>query len=47
MGRCGMLDTIPEGFQPGSEIANLSVLGYDVAKVFEGREYTLKQQVWV
>ncbi|MFV0392554.1 MAG: cofactor-independent phosphoglycerate mutase [Paludibacteraceae bacterium] len=37
MGRCGMLDTIPEGFQPGSEIANLSVLGYDVAKVFEGR----------
>ena len=37
MGRCGMLDTIPEGFAPGSEIANLSVLGYDVPKVFEGR----------
>lgn len=37
MGRCGMLDTIPEGFSPGSEIANLSVLGYDVAKVYEGR----------
>lgn len=37
MGRCGMLDTIPEGFHPGSEIANLSVLGYDVSKVFEGR----------
>lgn len=37
MGRCGILDTIPEGFQPGSEIANLSVLGYDVSKVFEGR----------
>ena len=37
MGRSGMLASIPEGFQPGSEIANLSVLGYDVAKVFEGR----------
>lgn len=37
MGRCGMLDTIPPGFAPGSEIANLSVLGYDVPRVFEGR----------
>lgn len=37
MGRCGMLDTIPKGFAPGSEIANMSVLGYDVPKVFEGR----------
>lgn len=37
MGRSGMLDTIPEGFHPGSEIANLSVLGYDVSRVFEGR----------
>lgn len=36
-GRTGILHTIPEGFHPGSEIANLSVLGYDVAKVFEGR----------
>lgn len=36
-GRSGMLDTIPAGFKPGSEIANLSVLGYDVPKVFEGR----------
>ena len=37
LGRNGMLDTIPEGFLPGSEIANLSVLGYDLNKVFEGR----------
>lgn len=37
MGRCGMLDTIPEGFSPGSEIANLTVLGYDCNKVYEGR----------
>ncbi|NDW18294.1 cofactor-independent phosphoglycerate mutase [Dysgonomonas sp. 216] len=36
-GKNGLLDTIPEGFKPGSEIANLSVLGYDVPKVFEGR----------
>ena len=37
MGRCGMLDTIPAGFAPGSEIANLSVLGYDLTRVYEGR----------
>lgn len=37
MGRCGMLDTIPDGFAPGSEIANLSVLGYNLPDVFEGR----------
>lgn len=36
-GMSGELDTIPKGFHPGSEIANLSVLGYDVPKVFEGR----------
>jgi len=37
LGRNGMFDTIPAGFAPGSEIANLTVLGYDVNKVFEGR----------
>src|SRR5690554_4006834 len=37
MGRNGLLDTIPKGFSPGSEIANLSVLGYDVPAVYEGR----------
>lgn len=37
LGRCGMLDTIPQGYAPGSEIANMSVMGYDVPKVFEGR----------
>lgn len=36
-GRSGILDTIPAGMHPGSEIANLSVLGYDVPKVYEGR----------
>ncbi len=37
LGRSGMLHTVPEGYAPGSEIANLGVLGYDVAEVFEGR----------
>lgn len=37
MGRNGLLATVPEGYHPGSEIANLTVLGYDVTKVFEGR----------
>ena len=37
LGRNGLLATIPEGFLPGSEVANLSVLGYDVSKVLEGR----------
>jgi 2,3-bisphosphoglycerate-independent phosphoglycerate mutase len=36
-GVTGRLDTIPAGFHPGSEVANLSILGYDLAKVFEGR----------
>lgn len=35
--RCGRLITIPPDMPPGSEIANLSVMGYDVKKVFEGR----------
>lgn len=37
LGRSGMLATVPEGFAPGSEIANLSLLGYDVRTDFEGR----------
>lgn len=37
IGNCGMVNTIPKGFTPGSEIANMAVLGYDVPKVFEGR----------
>lgn len=36
-GRTGRLITVPEGMHPGSEIANMSVLGYDVQSVFEGR----------
>lgn len=37
MGRNGRLVTVPAGFHPGSEIANMSILGYDLFKVFEGR----------
>ena len=37
MGRNGLLKTIPESLHPGSEVANLAVLGYDVESVFEGR----------
>ena len=37
MGRTGLLKTIPEKLHPGSEVANLAVLGYDVESVFEGR----------
>ncbi|MCQ2350586.1 MAG: cofactor-independent phosphoglycerate mutase [Paludibacteraceae bacterium] len=36
-GRCGIFATVPDGFKPGSEIANMEVLGYSVAKCFEGR----------
>lgn len=36
-GRCGILDTIPEGFEPGSEVANTAILGYDLKEVYQGR----------
>ena len=36
-GRCGMLKTVPDGFHPGSEVANSSILGYDQHRVYEGR----------
>lgn len=37
MGRTGRLKTVADGFHPGSEVANMSVLGYDLPKVYEGR----------
>ena len=36
-GRNGLLKTVPDGFHPGSEVANSSILGYDQHKVYEGR----------
>ena len=37
LGRTGRLKTVADGFHPGSEVANMSVLGYDLPKVYEGR----------
>ena len=37
LGRTGMLQTVAEGFHPGSEVANMSVLGYYLPHVYEGR----------
>ncbi|MDI9570024.1 MAG: cofactor-independent phosphoglycerate mutase [Pseudomonadota bacterium] len=36
-GILGLVDTIPQGFKPGSDVANLSVLGYDPATCYSGR----------
>lgn len=37
MGRAGLLQTVPPDMPPGSEIANMAVLGYDVKEVYQGR----------
>ncbi|MDR1919582.1 MAG: cofactor-independent phosphoglycerate mutase [Tannerellaceae bacterium] len=37
LGVTGRLDTVPRGFHPGSEVANLSILGYHLPEVYEGR----------
>lgn len=37
LGRSGRLQTVPPDMHPGSEIANMGVLGYDVKRVYEGR----------
>ena len=37
MGCSGLLQTVPEGFHPGSEVANSAILGFDQHKVYEGR----------
>lgn len=34
---CGLLKTVPDDMPPGSEIANMAVLGYDVHEVYQGR----------
>ena len=36
-GELGLVHTIPEGMKPGSDTANLSVLGYDPKKYYSGR----------
>jgi 2,3-bisphosphoglycerate-independent phosphoglycerate mutase len=36
-GVVGLVRTIPEGMAPGSDVANLGVLGYEPAQVYSGR----------
>ncbi len=36
-GRSGLLNSIPDGFEAGSDIANLSILGYDPSTCYTGR----------
>lgn len=36
-GSTGRLKTVADGFHPGSEVANMAVLGYDLPRVYEGR----------
>lgn len=36
-GLCGKVITIPEGFPPGSDVAGMSLFGYDPAKYYTGR----------
>jgi len=36
-GSCGLLRTVPEGCEAGSDIANLSILGYDPLRYYTGR----------
>ena len=33
----GMVTTVPEGYSPGSDVANLAVFGYDPQKYYTGR----------
>lgn len=36
-GSCGSALTVPKGFEPGSDVANLTILGVDVRKHYTGR----------
>jgi 2,3-bisphosphoglycerate-independent phosphoglycerate mutase len=36
-GRSGLARTVPDGFPPGSDVANLSVMGYSPAEHYTGR----------
>ncbi len=36
-GKTGLAKTVPDGFPPGSDVANMSILGYDPATYYSGR----------
>ena len=35
--KIGLVKTVPDGFKPASDVANLAVMGYDPAKFYSGR----------
>ncbi|QZT38488.1 cofactor-independent phosphoglycerate mutase [Halosquirtibacter xylanolyticus] len=37
LGQAGLFHTVPESLHPGSEVANMAVMGYDVENLYEGR----------
>ena len=37
MSVCGLCKTVPDGMKPGSDVANMAVMGYDPAKYYTGR----------
>jgi 2,3-bisphosphoglycerate-independent phosphoglycerate mutase len=37
LGKSGLAQTVPEGFPPGSDVANLSVMGYSPIRHYSGR----------
>ncbi|MFA5093672.1 MAG: cofactor-independent phosphoglycerate mutase [Candidatus Omnitrophota bacterium] len=36
-GKVGLVNTVPKGFAPASDVANLSIIGYDPRKYYSGR----------
>ncbi|MCF0191651.1 MAG: cofactor-independent phosphoglycerate mutase [Marinilabiliaceae bacterium] len=37
MSRMGMLKTVPDSLHPGSEVANMTIMGYETEKLYQGR----------
>lgn len=37
LSRCGYLKTVPDSLHPGSEVANMTIMGYDAEKYYQGR----------
>ncbi len=36
-GACGIAKTVPKGYEPGSDVANLTILGVDIRRYYTGR----------
>ena len=36
-GRCGLVSTVPDAFEPGSDVANMGLLGFDPRRFYTGR----------